>query len=51
MKVIPQYNVIGRYNTDSIIHNIENNYVKRQDIGQTNGKTHLILEIKICVIR
>ena len=42
MKVIPQYKVIGSYNYDRIIHNIENNYVKRQDIGQTNGKVHLI---------
>ena len=27
------------------------NYAKRQDIGQTSGKMHLILKIKICVIR
>ena len=26
-------------------------YAKRQDIGQTSGKMHLILKIKICVIR
>ena len=24
-------------------------YAKRQDIGQTSGKMHLILKIKICV--
>ena len=40
MKVIQQYKVIGPYNYDRIIHNIENNYdnSERQDIGQTNGK-------------
>ena len=51
MKVILQYKVIGPYNYDRIIHNIENNYAKRQDIGQTNGKIYLILTVKICVIR
>ena len=39
------------YNYDSIILNIERNYAKRQDIGQTIGKVHLILKIKIYVIR
>ena len=42
MNFNPQYKVIGPYNYDRIIHNIEKNYVKRQDIGQTNGKTHLV---------
>ena len=42
MKVFPQCKVIGPYNYDSIIHNIETNYAKRQDIGQTIGKIHLI---------
>ena len=42
MKVIPQYKVIGPYNFDRIIHNMEKNYAKRQDIGQTNGKMHLV---------
>ena len=45
MKVIPQYKVIGPCYYDRIIHNIENNnnnYAKRQDIGQTNGKMHLV---------
>ena len=51
MKVIPQYKVIGPYNYDRIIRNIENNYAKRQDLGQKNGKMHLILKIQICVIR
>ena len=51
MKVIPQYKVIGPYNYDRIMHNIETNYARRQDVGQTNGKMHLILKIKICVIR
>ena len=51
MKVIPQYKVIGPYNYDRIIHNIEKNYAKRQDKGQTNGKMLLILIIQICVIR
>ena len=47
MKVIPQYKVIGPYNYDSIIQNIEKKYAKRQDIGQTNIKMHLILKIKV----
>ena len=42
MKVIPQFKVIGSYNYDRIIRNIEKNYAQRQ-IGQTNGKMHLIL--------
>ena len=50
MKVIPQYKVVGPYNYDRIIRNIENNYAKRQDIGHTNLKMHLILKIKKCVI-
>ena len=33
MKVIRQYKVIGPYNCDRIIHNIEKNNAKRQDIG------------------
>ena len=49
MKVIPQYKVIGPYIYDRIIHNIKIMYGKRQDIGQTNGKMHLSLKIKICV--
>ena len=51
MKVIPQYKVICPYNYDRIIRNIEKKYAKRQNLGQTNGKIHLILKIKICVIR
>ena len=31
MKIIPHYKVIGPYNYDRIIHNIENNYSKKQD--------------------
>ena len=50
MNVVPQYKVIGPYNYDRIIHN-RKNYAKRQDIGQTSGKMHLILKITICVIR
>ena len=42
MKVIPQYKVIGPYNYDGIIHNIEKNYARRQDIGQTNETMHLV---------
>ena len=41
----------GPYKYDRIVHNIEKNYAKRQNIGQTNGKINLILKIKICVIR
>ena len=51
MKVIPQYKVIGPFNYDRIIRNIEKNYAHGQDIGQINGKIHLILKIKNCVIR
>ena len=51
MNVIPQYKVIGPDNYDRIIHNIKKIYAKRQDIGQTSEKMHLILKIKICVIR
>ena len=50
MNAIPQYKVIGPCNYDRIIHNIKK-YAKRQDIGQTSGKMHLIFKIKICVIR
>ena len=42
MNFNPQYKVIGPYNYDRIIHNREKNYAKRQDIGQTNGKMHLV---------
>ena len=46
MKFIPQYKVIGPYNYDRIIHIIEKNYSKRQNIGQTNGKMHLVYKQK-----
>ena len=42
MNFNPQYKVISSYNSDRIIHNIEKNYAKRQDIGQTNRKIHLV---------
>ena len=42
MKFTPQREVIDPYNYDRIIHNIENIYSKRQDIGQTNGKMQLV---------
>ena len=42
MKFIPQYTVIGPYNYDRVIHNKEKIYAKREDIGQTNGKMHLV---------
>ena len=42
MNFNPQYKVIGPNNYDRIIHNIKKNYAKRQDIGQTNGKMHLV---------
>ena len=32
MKFIPQFKVIGTYNYDRIMHNIEKDYAKRQDI-------------------
>ena len=37
MNFNPLYKVIGPYNYDRIIHNIEKNYAERQDIGQTNA--------------
>ena len=46
MNFVPQYKVIGPYNYDK-----QKNYANRQDIGQTSGKMHLILRIKICIIR
>ena len=42
MKFIPQYKLIGPHNYDRIIHNMETIYSKRQDMGQTNGKMHLV---------
>ena len=42
MNFNPQYKVIGPYNYDRILDNIEKNYAKRQDIGHTNGKMHLV---------
>ena len=42
MNFNPHYKVIGPYNYDRIIHNIDKNYAERQDIGQTNGKMHLV---------
>ena len=42
MKFIPQCKVIGPYNYDRIIHDIEKIYAKRQDVGQINGKMHLV---------
>ena len=41
MKDIPQYKVIGPYNYDRIIHNIEKNYDKRKSLHPTNEKIHL----------
>ena len=48
MKIIPQYKVIDPYNYDRTIRNIEKNYAKRQDLGQTNGKMHLIVIKNLC---
>ena len=44
MKLTRQYKVIGPYNYDWIIHNIEKNNAKTQDMGQTNGKMHLVFK-------
>ena len=46
MKATPQYRVSFPYKYNRIIHNIEKKYARTQDIGQTNGKMHLILRIK-----
>ena len=65
MNVVPQYKVFGpyiscllaqfifiRYNPVMTgLYLTKTNYAKRQDIGQTSGKMHLILKIKNCVIR
>ena len=50
MNVVPQCKVIGPYSYDRIIHN-KKKYVKRKDMRQTSGKMHLILKIKMSVIR
>ena len=42
MKIIEHYKVSSPYNYDRIIDNIVNNYSKRQDIGQTNGKMYIV---------
>ena len=42
MKVIRQYKGIGPDNYERIIHKKEKKYAKRRDIGQTNGKMHLV---------
>ena len=44
MNVVPQYKVIEPYNYDMIIHNKKYKIMLRD-------KMHLILKIKICVIR
>ena len=49
MNFNPQCKII--YNYDRIIHNIEKNYAKRQDIGQTKWKDAFSLKIKNCAIR
>ena len=49
MSVAPKYKVIGPITMTGLY--IIKKYAKRQDIGQTSGKMHLILKIKICVIR
>ena len=43
MNAIPQFNAIGPYNYDR-----NKNYAKRQVIGQTSGKMHLILNKNLC---
>ena len=42
MKVISQCKVIGLFNYDRIKRNIKKKYAQRQNLGQTNGKIHLI---------
>ena len=42
MKFIPQCKVIAPYNYDRIINNIEKIYSKRQDLGRTNRKMHIV---------
>ena len=49
MKVNPQYKVIGHYNYDRIIHNVEQ--IQRDKIEVTvKLKDTFRLKIKICVI-
>ena len=48
MKFIPQYKVICPYNYDRIIHNVEKNYAKRQDIDRSDKwKDAFSLNLKI----
>ena len=42
MKLIPQHKVIGPYNYDRIIHNIEKINAKRRWRSQLIGKMHLV---------
>ena len=52
MKFIPQYKVIVLYNYDRIIHNIEENNARRQDIGhEDKWKDVFSLKIKKLLIR
>ena len=51
MNFNPQYKVIGPYNYDRIIHNIEEIYAKRQAYRSDKWKDAFSLKIKICAIR
>ena len=51
MKVIPQYKVIGPYNYDRIIHNIEKKLCYETRYRSDKWKDTISLKIKICVIR
>ena len=51
MQVIPQYKVIGPYNYDRIIRNIEKNYDHETRFRSDKSKGDLILKIKKCLIR
>ena len=50
MKFILQYKVIGPYNYDRIIHNIENNYSLETRYRSDKWKDAFSSKIKICVI-
>ena len=42
MKVIPQYKVLVPITMTGLYIIYKKNYAMRQDIGQTNGKMHLV---------
>ena len=50
MKIIPQCKVLGPYNYDSIIHNIEKIMLRDKIVVTVKWKDEFSLKIKNCVI-